>query len=212
MSNYYKEIIDDIKKCINDGELDQALFLIRKELEMPYIPNEIEQELLVLQREIRFKSGEDESNNEISDQKLLNMLKGKEMSQLQAVNHLTTRNLRLYVEELKDYLSKDPSPEAAALLIDALAEQEISDEFTYTINGVEYTFWPDSVTPVTKSEGFKEGLKYLNEVLGKEPSLLEMVKTVFINHLYLSLPLSIDAEESHRLIDDFIVQVREMMN
>ena len=50
-------------------------------------------------------------------------------------------------------------------MIEGLAEQEISDEFTLIKNGVEYTFWSDDIIPVHKSEGFLKAQSYLKDWL-----------------------------------------------
>lgn len=48
--NYYDEIIEEIKK-INDTDPDQAVLLLKKELSMPYIPNEYLKEMKELESE-----------------------------------------------------------------------------------------------------------------------------------------------------------------
>ena len=97
---------------------------------MPYIPIDIEQKLKSYKRELNYRLSDVKEIKEDSLDSLLRKLKGKPKSQLAAASVLVTRNLRDCLVEIKDYLSKDPCPEAAALLIEGLAEQEISDEFT----------------------------------------------------------------------------------
>ena len=95
--------------------------------------------------------------SEILDQ----LLHGREKGQLAAAAKLTERNLRNCTAELQTYLSRDPLPEAASLIIDSLAEQEVNEEFVYRKNGVEYTFWADAVTPVSASTGFRKALRIM---------------------------------------------------
>ena len=45
MNNYYDEIIDEIKQLITDGQNDLAYSKILNELNMPYIPSDIEKKL-----------------------------------------------------------------------------------------------------------------------------------------------------------------------
>ena len=54
MENYYTEIIEEIKQLLQQEKYDDANFLLRKELEMPYIPQEVEKELKQLQKECTF--------------------------------------------------------------------------------------------------------------------------------------------------------------
>ena len=48
MNNYYDEIIDEIKQLITDGQNDLAYSKILNELNMPYIPLDIEHKLEAL--------------------------------------------------------------------------------------------------------------------------------------------------------------------
>ena len=54
MNNYYDEIIDEIKQLITDGQNDLAYSKILNELNMPYIPSDIEKKLQELYQEVKF--------------------------------------------------------------------------------------------------------------------------------------------------------------
>ena len=45
MTNYYDEILTEIENLIKEGKYDDANFLVQKELNMPYIPIDVEQKL-----------------------------------------------------------------------------------------------------------------------------------------------------------------------
>ncbi len=194
--SYYDEVLEDISRALKSNELDEADYLIRKELSMPYIPAEIEQKLYAMKKEIVYRRSEKKEAAEETLDALLRKLKGRPKSQLTAAEKLSDRNLRACIEEIRDWLSKDPLPEAAAFIINALAEQEIQDDFEYTKNGVEYSFSGDSVMPVAKSEGFLYAYSYLEDWLSTNPALLEMAKTLLINDAYMYLPLSYEKEEA----------------
>lgn len=212
MSSYYDEILDEIRQLTKNGEADEALFLIRKELSMPYIPPEIEQELRKLQKDAVYAKTEKNESHEKSADDLLRMLGGNPASQLTAAQQLSDRNLRTYISDLKAYLSNDPLPEAAALLIDAIAEQEIQEEFEIVKDGMEYTFWGDAVTPVSKSPGFREALSMLDDLIGKDPAMLEMARSVLVHQAYLYLPLSYETEEASFIALEAIREVSELMD
>ncbi|MBQ1531823.1 MAG: DUF3196 domain-containing protein [Solobacterium sp.] len=212
MSGYYDEILDEIRQLTKNGEADEALFLIRKEMAMPYIPPEIEQELRKLQKDAVYAKTDKKTSYERSEDELLSMLKGRPVSQLTAAQQLSDRNLRGCSEEIRAYLREDPLPEAAALLIDAIAEQEIQEEFIIVKDGMEYTFWGDAVTPVSKSSGFREALGMLDELIGKDPAMLEMARSVLVHQAYLYLPLSYETEEASYIALEAIRQVSELMD
>lgn len=54
MSNYYDEILQEIKELIDAKEYEQAYSLLRKEKSMPYIPSDIEPKLDALLKDVRF--------------------------------------------------------------------------------------------------------------------------------------------------------------
>lgn len=213
MTNYYDEILTEIENLIKEGKYGDANFLVQKELNMPYIPIDVEQKLKSFKRELNYHLSDEKEIREDSLDSLLRKLKGKPKSQLAAASILVTRNLRECLIEIKDYLSKDPCPEAAALLIEGLAEQEISDEFTLIKNGVEYTFWSDDIIPVHKSEGFLKAQSYLKDWLENDhPDFYEMAKTLLIHEVYVFLPLSYDEDEAEDLALAMLKQVSDMMD
>ena len=178
---------------------------------MPYIPEEIETRLKQLEKDLRFAMTEKKERQEASLEHILNKLKGRPQSQLSAVNALADRNLRAIAPEIRDWLGKDPLPEAAAMMIDLLAEQEVAEEFTFTRNGVEYTFYGDAVTPVVKSEGYQKAYRMLGEWFSKEPSLYELARTVLISKCYMALPVSYEKEEADALALECAHEVTEAM-
>ena len=209
--NYYDEIKTEIEQALDSGNLEEARFLLKREFSMPYIPEDAEQQLRQLEGRLRYCEAEKREHGEQSMEHLLHQLKGRPASQLAAVNALADRNLRTIVPEIQDWLSKDPVPEAAAMMIELLAEQEIAEEFTIQKNGIEYTFHGDAVTPVTRSEGFRLALNCMNQWLGKEPSLLEIAKTVLVSRCYMALPLSYEAAEAKELALQSCLEAAEAM-
>lgn len=209
--SYYDEIKTEIEAALNNGDLEEARYLLKREFSMPYIPEDVEQQLKELNQKLRFLEADTYERKEASMDHLLHQLKGRPASQMAAVNALADRNLRTIVPEIQDWLSKDPVPEAAAMMIELLAEQEIADEFTIVKDGVEYTFAGDAVTPVTRSEGFLQALHLLSSWLEKEPSLLELARTVLVSRCYMALPLSYEVSEAAELARDCAREVCEAM-
>lgn len=213
MENYYNEIIDEIKNAIEKGEIEEADYLLKKELSMPYIPQDVETELYKLKKDIAYAKSDKRNIREESLEDLLSKLAhGKAQTQLAAANALQDRNLRSCIEDIQRYLEKDPCPEAAALIIEALAEQEIDDEFTLRKDGIEYTFFADEVVPVTKSKGLLKALDLLQDEYLKNPSMFQLAKSILIHKVYLYLPLSYEEEEAEYLKDDVISEIEDLLN
>ena len=211
MNDYFQEIKTEIEAYLQNKNYEEALFLIKKELQMPYIPVEFETYLNQIKKDIIFQINENKKESDVPLETLLQqMLHGKPQVQLLAVSKLINHNLRSCVNEIKEYFSKQPLPEAVLLLIDAIAEQEIQQEFTVRKNGIEYTFYGDSVTPVSKSEGFLKANEELSKIYAKNPSMLQIARKVLVNKAYQYLPLSYESIEVDSLLDDVQKEVDEM--
>ncbi len=209
--SYYDELIQEIQEAIHTGDRDEAAYLIRRELSMPYVPVETEQKLQELKKELRYIKSEQYESGEPGTDALLRRLKGKPQSQIRAAAALCDRNLRQITDELRDWLAKDPQPEAASLVIDALGEQEIAEEFMVVRDGIEYTFSGDAVVPVVKSSGFRRGLGLIERWLAKDPSLVEMARSLLVQKCYTALPLSYEFEEGPLLAKECVEAVLTSM-
>lgn len=213
MASYYDEILEEIQDLMDENKNEEAMQMVKKELSMPYIPSDVEPQLKKLKRELDYRCSLDRNRTEVSLDALLEKLHGKEAEQLSAAAALSSRNLREFLPEIQNWLEEKPFPEAAALMIEAIAEQDIKDDFTLRTNDVEYDFYGDSVTPVAESEGFLEADKLLYDWLGmKHPDLYEMARTLLIHEVYMFLPLSYEKEEAVDLALDVCEQVCTLMD
>ncbi len=213
MDNYYEEILNEIRALRDAGDIAEASALLKRELNMPYIPEEAEQQMRKLQKDLVYLAAEKKETTETSLDELLRRLKGKPKSQLAAASRLAERNLRGCIEEIRDYLAKDPCPEAAVYLVDAIAEQQIGEEFVLMKDGVEYTFWGDDVIPAARSKGFLKADRYLKEWLEvKNPDLYYMCRSMLIHEVYMFLPLSYDEDEAEDLAFEMVKAVSAMMD
>jgi hypothetical protein len=190
MANYYDEIINEIKQKITQGKAEEALTMVNKELSMPYIPSDVEPLLRKLKRDLLYQVSEKKGSTEMSLDELLTRLHGRPEEQLSAAVALSRRNLRECLPEIQDWLSRDPLEQAGALIVEAIAEQQIGEEFVWQRKGVEYTFYGDGLTPVAESRGFLKAEELLQEWLSNDhPDLYEMAKKLLVQEVYMFLPL-----------------------
>ena len=54
MSNYYDDIVKEIKTAADAGSYAEALALIKRELDMPYVPRDTETALKRIRQDIRY--------------------------------------------------------------------------------------------------------------------------------------------------------------
>ena len=213
MANYYDEILEEIQKLMQEGKTSDAMGLVKRELDMPYIPPETEIQLKKMRRDLQFALTEKSGGTEISLDTILEYLKGKPETQLAAAAALSKRNLRECLPEIQNWLASDPFEQAAALVVEEIAEQEIGEEFVWNRHGIQYTFFGDGLTPVSISKGFLKAEKLLEDWLSNDrPDLFEMTKTLLIQEVYMFLPLSYDEEEGETLALQMLQKVSEMMD
>lgn len=213
MNKAYKEVFDKLDELMRDDRYHEAAFIVNEELSQAYIPRDVEEALNKYKSEITYQLSDAKEIKKPSLTKILNMLKGNDKSQLIAANYLYEMDLRAFLLDIKDYLAKDPCPEAASYIIDAIALQGISDEFIYKKNGVEYTFYGDAITPVSQSEGFLKAMDLLNEYLGNDyPYLLQFTKPSLTHYAYTLLPLEIDVDEANDIVLKIIEDISNIVD
>lgn len=202
--NYYDEILDMINSLLEAKEYDEAKRIILNELDMPYVPLDIETKLKMALDEIKHDSI---VNNNLSDEDIASYLYQDENHQLLAINELNKRNLREYKSLVNEYLSSNGFKNAKVLLIDSLINQEINDEFNYKDNDVEYTFNPSNIKPIVDNDSYLVCLSKLNDIYMKEPSLLIMANQLLYKEAIMMLPKQLNNED----IDVLVVKITDFI-
>ena len=206
--NYYDETLEKIEKLLNENKEDEALLIINDELRQAYVPKYFEEKLIKyknsFQKELVKKS--------LSDDEIIEYLKGPKEKQLIAVSLLDKKNLRDYVDVCNAYLSGDGFINAKVLLIDSLIRQEIGDDITFNNNGLEFNFIPKYQLPIEESDGYSSGNKYLEDYYMKDPSKLKMAKSLLYKELMLNLPINLEESEGVIIAKDICEYIEEAFN
>lgn len=206
--NYYDETLEKIEKLLNENKEDEALLIINDELRQAYVPKDFEEKLIKyknsFQKELVKKS--------LSDDEIIEYLKGPKEKQLIAVSLLDKKNLRDYVDVCNAYLSGDGFINAKVLLIDSLIRQEIGDDITFNNNGLEFNFIPKYQLPIEESDGYSSGNKYLEDYYMKDPSKLKMAKSLLYKELMLNLPINLEESEGVIIAKDICEYIEEAFN
>ncbi len=211
MNNYYEDILQEISVSMDEGRYADAEYLIRRELSMPYIPAEAETQLRRYADEVRWRISENSRQSEWSTDVILERLYSDDpVIQLAAAAKLCGRSLREFTDDVRKWLAADPYPDAAALIMDALAEQQVNDEFVYVKDGTEYTFWGDALTPVSLSEGFRTVYGMLGKHYSKDLARLQMAREILVHACYGFLPLSYEADDAEMLFREVTEQLKEL--
>lgn len=206
--DYYKELILNIENKIKNGDLKQASSLIEAELALPYVPKDVLKKLNELKSSLVLET----KIAKLSDEEIVEYLKGDGYHQLIAVDYLDKLNLRDYYDICQDYLKSDGFVNAKVLLVESLIKQEISDEYFLIKDEVEYTFIPRYAMLVEESLGYRECLKLLSDYYLKEPSYYLMAKDLLYKECFLYLPLSYDEDEASILANRITSYLDEILN
>lgn len=189
--NYYDELIENIDKLIKERDYDQAKSLIENELNLPYIPRDIEERLNNYLCEIKASTN---GLKLLTDDDLVAYLHSNSQKQLIAINELGKRNLRDYIDICYKYLKGNGHQNAKALLIDSLIRQEINYEFAYVNNGSFMSFNPINLKVIEETHGFKLASQELDRYYYKDPSKNHMAIELLYKEALLSLPNQIDGD------------------
>lgn len=199
--NYYDELISNIESLLNNKEYEEAKKIIANELNLPYIPRDIEDKL------INYMSIIKESTfalKTLTDEEIIEYLSSNPEKQLLGVDALCKKNLRDYIDICDDYLKGDGYSNAKALLIDSLIKQEINYEFKYINDSLLLKFNPSKLEIVEKTEEFKKGVSILQDYFLKEPSKFEMGIELLYKTAMLTLPKTINGELEANNVIKFI--------
>lgn len=158
--NYYEEIILEIKSLIQNKKESEALLKINTELSMPYIPSDIEKELLILKKEshsaINFKIAK--SNNVDPDYLFELLISSDKEQQVIATNYLTKINLREYLKQIQTVLkSENLDDSIKTLIIYNIKIQEINQDFEMLFNHEFLTINPKDID-------FEKDFNFINQI------------------------------------------------
>lgn len=198
--NYYENQISLIKEKIEKAEWDEAYALVLEELSMPYVPKIAHDQLKRLESEIKANFKLNQKVNIIQDEdELKQLLKQDEMAQLKALDQMSRLNLRHYDTLVQDTFNQLTDRLFRNLLIRICIEQQLTDEFNFADDGVEYSFIPASLCLPEDSEGVEEAIKQLSVWLDQNPSLLNLCIEKVHYEALMALPISYSDDEAYEL-------------
>lgn len=195
--NYYDELIENIDKYIKEKDYDQAKSLILNELNLAYVPRDIEDKLNNYLSTIKEATYALKS---LTDEDISAYLKASYEKQLIACDELGKRNLRDYIDVCNNYLKSNGFKNAKALLIDSLIRQEINYAFEYVNDSSLLAFNPSKLKVIEETDGFINAKAKLEENYMKNPSKVQMGLELLYKEALLSLPAEISEDVAEKII------------
>ncbi|MGB4984954.1 MAG: DUF3196 family protein [Erysipelotrichaceae bacterium] len=204
MSNYYDEILLEINELIDQGKINQALRKIENELDMPYIPVELEEQLNDLYRQY-FVGGET-SSLIVDSEQLIKLFNGSFEDNALAIESLKKLNLRDYLSIIVDYLFNPKYIEISSIMIELLINQNIDQQFVYHRLDKTFVFNPIELKSVIENETFVALYTTINDLLvGDNVSLANICLDLAIKEAYFNLPEGLVLG----LYDSYLYQILE---
>ncbi len=211
--NYYQTLVTKVQEMIDKELYQEAFEKLNEELDMPYVPSEVEKQLIILKEKVIQQLKIDQPATAISIEQIEQLLTGSELSQVKAVDALCALNLRQHIDVVKTYLENKPNRLVASILIEACIEQEITEELKYQTNEMIYHFVPRAIEKPIDTDGFKMGLSYLRQWLENDnPSLMMMCTEVLMHCVFYKLPESYEEDEAISLALSIVKYVYHASN
>ena len=189
--NYYDELLQSIDSLLAEKDYEKAKSLILNELNLPYVPMDIEDKLHSYLYQIKDATYVPKS---LSEEDIIGYLDADCEKQLIGVDELGKKNLRDYIDVVSDFLKGDKYVNAKALLIDSLIRQEINYDFEYVNNGSLIVFNPSKLKIVEETDEFKNASDILSDYYLKDPSKLQIGLELIYKECLLALPNKIDSK------------------
>lgn len=196
--NYYDELIENIEKLLKEKDYEKAKSIILNELNLPYIPSDIEIKLNNYLSQIKEATFALKS---LTDDDIEAYLKDNNQKQLIACDELGKRNLRDYIDICNNFLKSDGYRNAKALLIDSLIRQEINYVFKYVNDGSLLVFNPSKLNLIEETEQFINAKNKIEEYYLKDPSKSQMGIELLYKEALLSLPDHINDNCADKIIE-----------
>lgn len=200
MDTYYEDILKKVEDHMKERDFESAFKIVEEELSMPYIPRDVEEKLIAYYNQCRSELRVKETKS-YDDEDIDSMLQGSLEETFLAVEQLKNSNIRKHCDAIAKYLSKeDVHPLVRALLIEAMMEQGITDEFTTQIDGMDVTFTPCAIEAPMETEGITIAAGYLKEWFENDnPTFAMMCVESLVKEAYLRLPFNIDEEDGEAI-------------
>lgn len=196
MDTYYEEILKEIKKLIEAKNFQEAYAILSDELSMPYIPKESEEMLIQYYNECRSELDLNKVQRSYTEEDIEQLLQGSLDEQFAAVELLKNSNIRKHLEAIETYLNTNAHVLIRAYLIEALMEQNVSDELHIKIDDMDISCIPCSLDAPMESEGAIIAAQTLCSWFeNDDPSFLMMCMESLVKEAYLRMPFNIEEDE-----------------
>lgn len=196
MDTYYENILKKVDSLVENKDYQKAYGILEEELSMPYIPKEYEQPLIDYYNVCK-KETQTSVLPSYSEEDIERLLQGSLEEQFLAIEQLRKSNIRNHFDAIRMYLENNPHYLIRSYIIEALMDQNVSEEFTIEMDGCVITFTPCFIEAPMESDGAVQAVKYLKDWFENEnPTFTMMCVETLVKEAYLRLPYNIEEEDA----------------
>lgn len=185
-NSFYKEVIQKIKDHINNRDYEKAFELLNEELKMPYIPKDVEKELLEYKAKLLPHISKEKEAKKITTDDVIDYLNSADKLKLiQAIEELPNLNLRKIAKELKDWIQNNKDDKVTiAFIIENLIDQKVDIDINLDSKSIN----PKDSKSVLEDPSIIKGLEYIIENTDKQPQLTDLATSEFKRYLLNTYP------------------------
>jgi hypothetical protein len=202
LSLYYSKIITSIKEKCKNGNLSDALEILDQELQSPYIPSQYLTELENLYININQKALVEQIVN-----KYKNMSKMEMLSQILIDSKININVLSFFLSKFnkqidlidlqylnKIFLNKNISNSDKLFVLEQLKMCDIKYEFNFYNNYLnkEFKINSEQFYSLDNSEYYQLVKSNINNILIKNPSILNLAQTILLSFYETYFPINMD--------------------
>lgn len=163
MNSYYQNILEEVLRLYTSGDYKEAQQAARKELEVPYVPADVQKQL---EETISECSAHIEKPRASEADRLEAWIHGTPSQKEKAVSALLHMNLRDYLPEVRMLLNdSELLQEFKGELIEALMEQNIEEEICMDKDGMQMCFVPSLISKSENDPVLGAARQYFDEWL-----------------------------------------------
>ena len=196
MEDFYETLISDVKQCMAMQDFTKALALLEAEFTMPYIPKEVEAQLIALYNTCKSEVNAMKTTRKYEEDDIEELLSGSLDEAFQGVEMLKASNVRKHLDIVKSYLKQEPHFLIRTLLIEILIEQDIHEEIELDYDGLDVVFTPSYVELPQYQEALGQAIQLVQSYYENEnPTFLMMCVECMMKEMYFKMPFSLGEDE-----------------
>ncbi len=205
MSHYYNLILN-INSLINENKNEEAMKLINKELAMPYTPENIEKELIILLNKINIILMKEKINSapalkRLSEIEIEENLKSGNYNIIgSTLQYLSIINIRTIFESIKKiFQSEIIDSDIKKNIIRICLDQDVKEKIKILFHGQEHTIDFSNLNWIENQTTYKKILKEIyDEIYSDSPQLYLIATNCLIKHFFKYWPFDIKEDSINR--------------